>query len=109
MSKVRLTSERIFAGNEVTVGCDAKCAKAFGKHSRLKSPNSLDKEDFEFYADDETGIAPQVTGNTVGGDDKPQDLSGGHNKWCVNECERAVTVGRGKRIVLPDFSKRVQS
>jgi len=103
------SSEIQFFGQPCVLACDAKCDKAFGIALRETSPNSLAEDDFEWLADDELGEAPEITGETEGGDDKPRDLLEAHNKWCARQCERAVMVDPGEPIILPNFSERVQN
>lgn len=107
MSEKVFSSEIIFFRQKQIVACDAKCNKAFGAGGRPQVKLSSDPDDFEWLADNELGDAPQITGYTEGGQDKPLKLSEAHNKWCARQCERSVMVSPGEPIMLPDFSKRI--
>ena len=70
----------------MTVSCDSKCEKAWGRNSRPTL--GLNPESDDYLPDDQLGIAPADPGTYEGGVGKPSDPSQFPNKWCVRECER---------------------
>lgn len=101
-----LSWDKIYCGEEVTVGCDGECDKAFGRCSRPTASCGLREDDLEYLSDGELGVAARCPGTWEGADGKPRTPSECGNRWCVRQCERAEMVDRGQELVLPDFSKR---
>lgn len=90
----------IYFGQQVALGCDERCEKAWGVCCR---PTSGD----EYLADDELGLAPVNPGTYEGEDGKPTCPDARPNKWCARQCERSVMVAhREGTAVLPDWSRR---
>lgn len=71
--------------------CDGRCDKAWGIEARSKIMLSdEDEDDYYFLPDSALGAAPDVSGNTEGDHDKPNNRK--HNKWCARQCERSTMV-----------------
>lgn len=102
----QLVTEIVFLGQKAVVACDRKCEKAFGVNRRPRIQLSEEADNYAFLADDAVGLAPQDPGTYEGGEGKPYSPER-HNKWCVRECERSVTVKAGEPIVLPNFSEQL--
>jgi len=127
---VRWKKEILYCGSQVVAACDGKCDKAWGAVRPVvymyKNPDTLDgtesdaiwqraHDDWRSIPDSELVEAPACNGTAEGPDTKPdmsldylQTARGGPgklNRWCVRQCERCVTVGRGEPIELPDMDK----
>lgn len=100
-----------YFGQDMKVGCDEKCNKAWGINERPKIEFDVnDEDDTAFLSDGELGDAPIDPGTYEGGHAKPTDKSQIPNKWCVRECERCARSSPSKShlpLELTDFSKRV--
>lgn len=92
-----------YFGKKVSVKCDGKCDKAWGKCERPLVELSDDVDDYYYLSDDELGIAPKVVNTYEGNDTKPLDVKEFPNKWCVRSCERCA-MGKSEP---EDWSKRV--
>ena len=105
------TSEIVFFGQKTILACDLKCYKAWGIHERPRNQKSDDPDDYEWLADHELGLAPEMSPITEGDHNKPDQSNEGisHNKWCARECERSVLVKPGESVVLPDFNERISN
>jgi hypothetical protein len=100
--------KRIIAyGNEIIIGCDARCDKAWGTNQRPRIEVSEREDDYAFLADAELGTAPADAGIYEGGHAKPKRDGERLNKWCFRECERSAEATTLDDIDLPDLSRRV--
>ena len=102
------SSEIIYFQQKAVISCDLKCYKAWGTNTRSRVQISENEEDWAWLADDELGMAPEISPTTEGDHHKPNPSEEGnvHNRWCVRECERSVMTKPGEPIVLRDFSER---
>lgn len=103
------TTKIVYFEKRCVVACDGNCSKAWGISVRPRVQLSDNWDDVVFLADDELPDAPAYTGTFEGGDAKPASPEGGHNRWCVRQCERSVVVGVGEPITLPDWSQRLHN
>lgn len=94
-------------GQQLILGCDGRCNKAFGINGRSKIEfDSEEPDDVAWFADDEVGEAPIDPKTYEGGEGKPEPDEPKLNKWCYRECERSATCEIGEELVLPDWTKR---
>jgi len=98
-----------YLGEQVKVGCDDKCNKAWGINSRPKMKLSVhDEDDIVWLSDtDIKKDAPEDPHTYEGGDGKPSTDDEKPNKWCVRECERCAFANKDGKLTLPDYSKKV--
>ncbi len=99
-----------YFGQQMRVGCDEKCYKAWGINKRPKVQLSDDEDDYAFLSDSELEIAPIDPGTYEGGHPKPTLKTEIPNKWCMRECERCAHSKPGESdlpLQFDDFSKRV--
>ena len=100
------TKQITFFGQQVTMACDGRCAKAWGISQRPKVEfDPKEPDDVAWLADDELGEAPADPGTYEGGHAKPD---GPHdmNKWCARECERSKMFRYSETVTVRDFSQR---
>lgn len=95
---------------DLKVGCDQKCNKAWGINSRPKIEfDENDPDDYAYLSDNELGEAPEDPGTYECEHTKPTDEKQIPNKWCVRECERCARSKSSElhlELDLPDYSKR---
>lgn len=99
-----------YCGQNMKVGCDEKCQKAWGINTRPKIQLSNDEDDYAYLSDDELEIAPANPGTYEGECAKPTLKTEIPNKWCIRECERCYRSKINEShlpLQLEDFSKRV--
>lgn len=102
----RILSQIVYCGQNVLVGCDGKCNKAWGTSVREKVILDPENEDdYRYLTDSELGDAPENPGTTEGASCKPLATETKHNKWCVRECERSQIENNLEDLVLYDFDK----
>lgn len=105
---VKHVKEITYCGQQVVVGCDGKCSKAWGTNTRPRRHLSKEEDDYVYESDSALGTAPEDPGTYEGNHGKPcgcpaeRDLL---NKWCVRECERSAMVRAGETLALPDFDR----
>ena len=109
MNTIKYQKDITAYGRKMIMACDGKCDKAWGMNSREAEYNDRenDPDNYEYFTDDEVGIAPEDPGTYEGGYGKPHMVkSDDMNKWCFRECERCSNSDNGDLPVLPDFSVR---
>ena len=104
-----LRKDIVYCGRRMTLACDGRCHKAWGRNNRPQVACGEDVDDFEYLADNEVGLAPADPGTSEGADSKPREESEQLNKWCARECERSVRVPLGTPISLPNFKERISN
>jgi hypothetical protein len=99
-----------YFGQMMKVGCDERCDKAWGWHSRpsfVADPH--DPDDIVWLADGELGTAPVDPGTYEGDSGKPLSPAAFPTTWCVRECERCATSdvdGWRHPLRVVDWSRR---